>query len=429
MLINFIYDFLLICLAMVSLPTLLYQWIFHKKYRQSLPQRLGIGFPKIEKGEKKLIWVHAVSLGETKAVSTIVKRIRKNHPDALVVTSSVTETGFAEAKKNMPDADYHVFLPLDFLWIVRPIIDQVKPDIVILCETDFWFNFLQRCKKQGADIFLVNGKLSKRSLQKYKKFSWFSDRLFTMIDLFCVQSEHYQERFLDLGINKEKLIITGNIKFDSSYPAMTLQELNEWKKKLGIPEDNLVLVAGSTHNPEEKMILDALEEVWKKIPNITLVLVPRHPERFDEVAALLDKKGILYNRFAQIHKKKEGAKIILMDAMGLLRQCYQLADIAIVAGSYTTKVGGHNIIEPAAYGVPVIYGPYMHTQPELVELVQRYQAGLQVNCEQLVAHLTTLFNDPSEREKIGKSGTLMIQELQGAADKTYQTIFQRKKTL
>ncbi len=424
---NLVYDILLILLAIIATPKLLYQWIFHKKYRSSLPQRLGIGFPKIEKSGKKLIWVHAVSMGETRAVSSIVKRIKKNNPDVMVITSSVTETGYAEAKRSMPEAEHHVFLPLDFLWVVKPIIQQAKPDIVILCETDFWYNFLKCSKAEGAEIILVNGKLSERSLKRYQGLSWFSSRLFSMIDIYCVQSEHYRERFLKLGIKEEKIIVTGNIKFDGSYPSLSEGALGEWREKLGIGPDDFVLVAGSTHNPEENIILDALEEIWKRNPQVTLVLVPRHPERFQEVAALLEKRGRPFNRFSQIHKKSDGAKIILMDTMGLLRQCYQLADVAIVAGSYTAKVGGHNIIEPSGYGVPVIYGPHMHTQPELVELMRQYQAGSEVPPEKLGEALSLLLSSKSERERQGIAGRKMIEDLQGAADKTYQVIFNHKK--
>lgn len=427
MLFNLVYDVVLILLAAVYAPRIIFQWVFHKKYRNSLPERFGLQFPCLEKKNRKLVWIHAVSLGETRAVSSIVKRIKINNPDAMIITSSVTETGFAEAKRSMPEADEHVFLPLDFMWIIKPIINRIRPDIVILCESDFWFNFLKCCKEKGALIYLVNGKLSERSLKLYNRFSWFSRHLFSKIDHFLVQSEHYRERFLKLGVNDAQIVVTGNIKFDASYPALTEDALSEWREKLGMQEKDFVLVAGSTHNPEESIILEALESVWRQVPEVSLILVPRHPERFQEVAALLEKKGIPFNRFSQINQKSKKAKIVLIDAMGLLRQCYQLADVAIVAGSYTPKVGGHNIIEPSGYGVPVIYGPHMHTQPELVELMQRYRAGVQVPPEQLEKAISSLLDSKSERALLGDAGRQMIEDLQGAADKTYQIIFEQKK--
>lgn len=425
MIFNLIYDMLLVIFALISLPKLLYQRFFNEKYRFSIPRRLGLRFPHIEKKQKKIIWVHAVSMGETKAVSSIVRRIKKNNPGTIVITSSVTETGYAEAKRSMPEADYNVFLPLDFMWIVRPIIKKVSPDIVILCETDLWFNFLKCCKSEGASVYLVNGKISKRSLQRYKKLSWYTKHLFPLIDKFCVQSEHYKQRFLEIGIPKDKIFVTGNIKFDGNYLELSKVELAEWKQKLGVPADNYVLVVGSTHYPEEKLVLNVLKEIWKEIPNISVLLVPRHPERFDEVASFLKKRGILFNRYSQLSKEKKDCKVVLMDSMGILRQCYQLADIALVAGSYTSKVGGHSIIEPAWYGVPVIYGPHMHAQPELVELVEKYQAGLQVAPEQLRPVISRLFSTSNERKKLGHQGRIMARELQGAAKKTYQKIFEK----
>lgn len=423
MLFKFAYEVGLIFLTIIAAPKLLYQWIFHKKYRLSISQRFGIGFPKIDKGPRTLIWVHAVSLGETKAVSSIVKRIKKEHPEALIVTSSVTETGFAEAEKSMPEADHHVFLPLDFIWNVKPLIKQVKPDVVILCETDFWYNFLRCCKNEGSSILLVNGKISNRSLQRYKKFPWYSRRIFGLIDQFCVQSDHYKDRFLELGIDSCKIHITGNIKFDANYPTLSSADLLAWKEKLGIDPNNMVLVAGSTHHPEEKLILDSMQKIWENIPEITLLIVPRHEERFEVVAGLLNQSSISYQRYSQGADKRNRGKVILVDAIGVLRQCYQLADVAFVGGSFTTAVGGHNIIEPSGYGVPMLYGPHMHQQPELVELVQKYGAGLQVDSSQLAEKLQFLFQNTAARQKIGRNGLEMVQELKGGTEKTYKTIF------
>ncbi|NGX43240.1 MAG: 3-deoxy-D-manno-octulosonic acid transferase [Chlamydiae bacterium] len=424
MLFNLVYDLVLMVLAIATLPQLLYQMLFHKKYRTSLLQRLGVKFPQIKKNGHKLIWVHAVSVGETKAVSTLVKKIKKAQGNALILVSTVTETGFAEAKRSIPEADYHVFLPFDFNWIIKPIVNQVQPDEVILCETDFWFNFLKNCKNRGAKISLVNGKLSKRSLQRYLSFPSFTKRVFSLFDLFCLQSKHYQDRFLQLGIPKEKLQITGNLKFDADMTRMQEIELHNWKKKLGINTKDLVLVVGSTHDPEEKIVLDAVKGLWEHIPDVSVVIVPRHPERFNEVANILERKRIGYRRYSQPQTGNGQEKVILLDAMGLLKQCYQLADLALVAGSFTSKVGGHNIIEPSWYGVPVLFGPHMHSQPELLELVEKYQSGIQVDNNNLADVLKRLFSDPNERKKIGDAGLQMVDGLTGATKQTYKILFQ-----
>ena len=201
--------------------------------------------------------------------------------------------------------------------------------------------------------------------------------------MFCIQSKHYQERFKALGIDENKMQITGNLKFDDEYPHLSKEQHETWKKQFQITPENQIVVVGSSHDPEEKLILEQMRTVWAELPHVKLMIVPRHPERFNEVAAILEKENIPYMRFSQLDRGAKNAKVILVDAMGLLRKCYQLADLAIVAGSYIPRVGGHNILEPTWYGVPVIYGPFMHSQPELIELMEEYEAGLQVPMENL----------------------------------------------
>ena len=417
-----LYDALLLVLAAALSIKTAYQLIFYKKYRQSLLQRFGIGFPTIQKGTRKLIWIHAVSVGEAKAVAPLAKKIKAEEKNVLIVISTVTETGHTEAKKSIPEADFHVFLPFDFNWIIRPIVQRVKPDAVILCETDFWYNFLSSCKEVGASIILANGKLSERSLRHHQRFPSFSKPLFALIDTFCLQSDHYTNRFLQLGIPKEKIEVTGNIKMDGHYPQLPANELREWKQKFSIGEGDLLLVAGSTHDPEEEMVLDALQQAWEKIPRLILLLVPRHPERFLEVAKLLDHRNIPFSRYSQLETAKNQTRVVLMDQMGLLRQCYQLADVAFVGGSYIPKVGGHNILEPAWYGVPVVFGPHMRSQPEMVDLIHRYKAGLQTDFENFSHTLTNLFFDGSKRKALGQAGLQMTQEHTGATLRTFHTI-------
>jgi len=414
------YDFFLLLIGIIALPKLLYQMAFHKKYRNSLKQRVGIGFPEINKGKKTLIWVHAVSMGETKAIAALAKKLKKRSENVILLFSTVTETGLAEGKKSIPEADYHVFLPFDFNWIIKPIVKRVKPDRVILCETDFWYNFLNASKVEGAHLSVVNGKISVNSLKRFLKFPSFSRKLFSLIDSYCVQSNHYKERFLQLGIPEEKITVTGNIKFDSSFPKLSKEELNNWKLKLGIQPDDHVLVAGSTHDPEEKIILEACEKVWKTDPKLKVLIVPRHPERFDEVAQLLKKRGIEFSRYSE--KSSRETPVVLVDAMGVLRQCYQSATLAVVAGSYTPKVGGHNIVEPCWYGVPVLFGPHLHSQPELLELVKEYQAGIQVDSSQLSHAIERLLLDTEQRKSLGQAGSRLVADLKGATDRTINAL-------
>lgn len=414
------YDFLLMIISLIVLPKLLYQMAFHKKYRNNLKQRLGIGFPEINKGDKKLIWIHAVSMGETKAIATLAKQLKQQSEDTILLFSTVTETGFAEGKKSLPEADFHVFLPFDFKWIIKPIIKRVCPDRVILCETDFWYNFLRSSKCVGAETAVVNAKISERSMRRFLKFPNYTKKLFSLVDRFCVQSKHYRDRFLQLDIPEDKITVTGNIKFDSQFPKLSPEELINWKGKLGIHPEDHVLVAGSTHEPEEKIILEACAEVWEKDPRLKVLIVPRHPERFDEVAQLLNKRGVEYSRYSE--NSSHETPVVLVDAMGVLRQCYQSATLAIVGGSFTSRVGGHNIVEPCWYGVPVLFGPYLHSQPELLELVNQYQAGIQVSQEKLAGIVKELLLQPDKRKVLGASGARLIGDLKGATQKTLNAL-------
>lgn len=421
MIFSIFYEIIQWFLAFFYLPKFAYDTIFRKKYRQSLLFRLGYDFPLIDKGKRPLIWVHAVSVGETKAVSSFIKLLRQKLQDPLIIISNATETGHAEAKRSISCADHHVYMPFDLRCIVKPIVKRIAPDLVILSETDLWYNFLQEAQKAGAHIFLVNGKLSDRSFNRFKKIPFFTKKLFAFFNLICVQSSHYYQRFEALGIQKDKLKVTGNLKFDDEYSYLDQGQKEIWKKQFQLSDNAKAVVVGSTHDPEENLILEQFQGVWKEFPNTRLIIVPRHPERFDDVALLLEKKNIPFQRFSE-PGKQVNAKVILVDTMGVLRQCYQLADVAIVAGSFVSHVGGHNILEPSSYGVPVLYGPYMHSQPELMELMQKFQAGKQVEMINLGSTLLELLKDGDKRSHLGKNGLHMFKSTSGATQKTWESI-------
>lgn len=422
MFISIVYEIILWIAAIVSIPKLLYHYWFYGKYRQSLGKRFGFNFPMIKKGNRYLVWIHAVSVGETKAVAALVKRLKKQLVNPIILISSVTETGYAEARRSLSVADYFVFLPFDLNFIIKPIVKFLKPNLVIISETDFWYNFIKNCKKADAFIAVVNGKISKRSMKRFEKFPAFSNQLFSMIDLACVQSHHYQYRFEQIGVPKAKIIVTGNLKFDDEYPQLTKEQSETWRKQFKIQTGDFVCVIGSTHDQEEKLLLGELHKVWAIVPNLKVIIVPRHPERFNAAAEIIRKEKISHVRFSRLDQFTGDVKVILLDAMGLLRKCYQLADIAIVAGSYTTKVGGHNVLEPAWYGVPVIFGPYMHSQPELSELIKEYRAGLQIPIEELSKTLLELIQIPEKRLEIGRNGLKMLADINGATNRTWRAL-------
>ena len=417
------YDLVLAASLIALAPKMIYQRLTRGKYSNGMGQKLGIGFPCIDKGKRPLIWIHAVSFGETKAVAPLVRELKKKFNKPLIVISSTTETGHREAKKSIAIADAHVYLPFDFSWIINRMIKRIQPDLVLLTETDFWYNFLKSAKQGGAQVVLVNGKLSQRSMKRFRFLHFFSRHLFEKVDLFCIQSSHYLERFEQLHLEASRLVVTGNLKFDDTQPKVAPEELRRWRENLGIAANNQVVVVGSTHAPEEQLMMQVAKKLWQRLPHLKVILVPRHPERFDEVANIVaHKEGLPFVRLSQAQQKRGDEKVIIIDAMGLLRTCYQFADVAIVAGSYTPKVGGHNIIEPCWYGVPTLFGPHMKTQPALVTLVKQYQAGLQVAADELPHELERLLSDVTARQKYAAGGKRLIEESRGATERTEQAI-------
>ncbi len=404
------------------LPKLLWQWCIHGKYRHSLKARLGISFPLFSpKKGQEVIWIHAVSMGETRAIISLFRKMRAAYPHSAILISTTTETGYREAKRSMPEADDHFFLPLDFSWIIHRVIKQLQPTQLILCESDFWYHLLKIAKERGVRIGLVNGKVSERSCRRFQIFAFFTRQLFVNFDLLCVQSERYRDRFVSMGIPSEKIQITGNLKFDSSVKKMEISECEAFKESLGIPFSDPVLVIGSTHAPEEDQILSVLSSVWKKIPHLKVILVPRHPERFNEVARLIQHKDIPYCRLSE--KKRENERLILIDTMGQLNRCYQIADIALVGGSYISHVGGHNIFEPIVCGVPVLFGPHMHNQPDLKEIVITSGSGKQVNIEQLSETLIEILEQPEIRRNYAEACHRLVASTQGATERTFAHLF------
>ena len=357
-------------------------------------------------------------MGETKAASKLAELLKAKYPSIRLLITSTTDTGHAEAKRSIPFANYHLFLPFDFSFVIRPIVKKVKPDLVILSETDHWFNFLQASKDAGAKVAVINGKLSERSLSRYLLLGPFLKTFFAPIDLFCVQNQLYQKRISSLGIDPKKIAVTGNLKFDAPPEKMSPSDLNDLRAKLHIQPSDFVIVAGSTHESEETLILNAIRELALKFPHIKVLFVPRHPERFGKVEQLLNQSGLGCCKFSMPPKSNSEAKTILIDAMGQLKKCFQLANIAIIGGSFVSHVGGHNILEPCFYGVPVIFGPYMHTQAELERLILKSKAGIQTTREALAPILEELIQSQEQLLSFSNAGKALTDTLQGTSEKT-----------
>lgn len=421
MLFGILYDVCLFILSLIALPIVVWQRFRFGKYKNSLAQRLGIRLPSFVKKEgESVIWLHTISMGETRAAIPFFQKLKVEYPNSRIVISSITETGHIEAKRSMPGADSHFYLPVDFSFVMKKMMKKIKPDVVVLLESDFWYQFLKHAKKSGAKTLLINGKLSERSFRRFSKVRFFFIRLFACFDKLCVQSSEYAKRFETLGDDPSKVVVTGNIKLDASFSLLTQEEKIAFRGQMGIAENDLVIALGSSHFPEEEKILEALGNLFSKHPTAKILIVPRHPERFTEVEELLKHKGITYTLFSKRHECVNPlAQVILIDAMGVLIKCYQISDLAIVCGSYTDKVGGHNIFEPILLGVPVFFGPHMFSQRDLRDLVKPSGAGLQVPIENLGIAVDEFFSSKEIRDQYRKNCFILRDEVKGAFARTW----------
>ncbi|MFV0340840.1 MAG: 3-deoxy-D-manno-octulosonic acid transferase [Parachlamydiaceae bacterium] len=408
------YELALYTIGLCAIPKLFYERIRYGKYKNFFQKRTGIAFKGIERGSKPLIWIHTVSVGETRAIAPLAKKLYDSplKPDILI--TNITDTGHEEAKRSLPFAFCHRLMPLDFSWIIRPIVRKLRPDIVILCETDFWFNFLDESKKNGAKIFLTNGKMSEKSFNRFKLFPKFSRRLLSFFDEAYVQSEEYAQRFEELGLPKERITVAGNIKLDTVVPKEDPEFLKDFIGSAPL------LVAGSTHRGEEEIILKTYKKLKQDHPQLKLVIVPRHPERFDDVAALIQSNGLSMMRYSS--NQDPSAQVCLVDKMGLLNFCYAKAKIAIVCGSFVPGIGGHNIFEPAYYKKPLLFGPYMHNQNDFVALLASKKAGIQTSSDQLIDEVDRLLKSPQECAERGENAFSILHNSQGATQKTYESL-------
>lgn len=409
-----LYEFALSILTIAFIPKLIYQKLRYGKYKNFLANRSGKNIPDIQKGNRPLIWIHAVSVGETKAIAPLAKMLHDSALNPLILVTNTTETGHEEAMRCMPFAVSHQFLPFDFSCIIRPVVRKIRPDIVILSESDFWYNFLDEAKQCGAKIFLANGKISDKTAERLKLVPSFAKKSLSLLEHAYVQSQDYAKTFESLGLAAKQITVTGNIKLDTVPPKSDPEFL---KSFIG---DSPLIVAGSTHEGEESLVLATYLKLLPQFPNLKLVVVPRHPERFDHVAKLLQSSGKRVMRYSE--KEDSEAQICLVDKMGLLNLCYSKATMALVCGSFVPGIGGHNIFEPAHYKKAILFGPFMHTQKDFVALFSGQNAAIQTNAEKLYEEIKELLEKPQECILKGERGYEILNNSRGATQKTYDLL-------
>lgn len=389
-----LYTLLIFLYLILYIPKAFYDYIFLNKKKKDFLKRIGIqNYTFNSQNKNPVIWIHAVSLGETKAVIPLLKKLKIENPSSYIIVSNTTQTGHDEAKKSLLLADKLVFFPVDLPFVVKKIFSQIKPNIIIFVETDLWFNFIQEAKKNNAKIIVVSAKISEKSSKRFSKFLFFSKKLFSYVDLVLPQNELYKKRFAAF-LPEEKLSICGNLKFVNNTKKYSQDYLQGWKDKLKTNGQFIITIA-STHDPEELLIINEI----KDISNIKILLAPRHPERFN----------IVYNQIKKIascsllNEFNQDTKIIIIDQMGILNILYQISHLAILGGSYVNKIGGHNILEPVFVNTPVLFGPFMHSQLELNDFVLNSKCGRQIDLKDMKNTISHYVQDDSLRQNLVNS--------------------------
>ncbi len=419
-----LYSALLALALLVSLPYWLFQMLRRNKYRAGLAERWGFlpeRLVNVAKSEKRVIWVHAVSVGEVLAVSQLANEILTRWVGFRVLVSTTTETGQRLAREKF-GAENVFYFPLDFAFAIRPYLNALQPVLVVLAETEFWPNFVRLCGANGAKIAAVNARISDSSLSGYRRVRFLLRHVLRQIDLYLAQSEVDRQRLVDLGAPEGRVQVTGNLKYDVAAPprAAIVSSLRSALQKTGAGP---VIVAGSTMDGEESLLLRAFEIVRGTHPRAVLIIAPRHPHRFQVVAEFVKSLGIpVWRRSLWSGEDLSGA-VLLLDTIGELSSVYEVGDVAFVGGSLV-EYGGHNILEPAQYGVPVIVGPHYANFRDMVNLFRWHDAVRVVGPAELPLCIIELLASETERTALGRRGRETLRAQTGATERTLAALKQ-----
>jgi len=425
----FLYSLLLTISFVFLLPRFLFDAARKGKYSAGFWQRLGY-LPDLPGGEKPVVWLHCVSVGETNAAKPLAAKILETFPEYRLVVSTTTKTGQKLAGEIFADTTALVFyMPFDWRFSVRRALASIKPKIVLIMETELWFNFIRESSKSGARVVLVNGRLSERSVKRYLLIPSTMRRVLHYVDAALMQGQSDARRIAQLGIRADKIKVTGNVKFDQN-PGDAQSDLTEYVcERFDITNAAPLIIAASTHAPEERWILEAYKIVYKSVPtNLPrLLIAPRHPERFNEVEQLIKETGFDWARRSESESARDKqAEIILLDSIGELRAAYRLAEIVFVGGSLVPH-GGQSVLEPAIAGKPIVTGFYTMNFEDIVKeflsraaLVQLPKLGETEIVEKLAETFSTLLRDDEKRAMLARNAVVVMKTNRGATGKTVE---------
>lgn len=409
-----LYSFLLAIAALLSSPWWIFQMLRLGKYRVGLRERLGFVPGRLEKLSGDSIWIHAVSVGEVLAISQLVAELKKKSVEGKIFISTTTAAGQKLARQRFGEA-FVFFMPLDFQFALRPYFRALRPRLVVLAETEFWPNLLHLAGKNGSALAIVNARISDRSYPRYRRFRWLFKRVLSNANLFLAQTEQDASRLRDIGVPEDRVKASGNLKFDIRLSSRIplLDDLHR-----AISAESQVIVAGSTAEGEEELLLGAFRQVLERWPTAVMILAPRHPERFERVASLVRASGVeLVRRSTCTSACPISGGIFLLDSVGELAAVYELADLAFVGGSLL-PIGGHNILEPAQHGVAIVTGPHTFNFREIMRVFSEAGAVRVAGGAGLAATFIELLTDNKARKELGQHAKEVFLANAGATERT-----------
>ena len=410
-------------LAYLSALVLLTPWLVWRsvrtgRYRQGWAAKWWGRVDFQRSDQPRVVWLHAVSVGEVNLLETLIHRLERQDPDCVCVISTTTDTGYKVARQRYaPRAVF--YCPLDFSWAVNRAMRRVRPDLLVLAELELWPNLIHSAVRKGAKVAIVNARLSERSARGYQRIRWVMSRLLRRIDLIAAQSDETAERFIGLGAAVESTLVTGSVKFDGACVDRRNDRTEALSQWAGYQSTDCLWLAGSTQAPEEQLAIDAFLRLRESYPQLRLALAPRHPERSDEVRELLRSADLEFVCRSQPHSIGDGIgdRVLLIDVVGELGAWWGRADIAYVGGSMGSR-GGQNMIEPAAYGCPVSFGPKTRNFRDVVSMLRAANAAVVVEDGAAMQQFVQQCMDDDSMAELGRRARELVQRQQGAADRT-----------
>jgi len=412
-----LYSLCLYLLSPIALAVVLWRGVRDSGYRRGLRERFGWG-PAVVRSPT--IWLHAVSLGEVSAAAALVRALRVSHPQIPLVLTTATPTGRARAQALFGDSVDIRFLPYDTPGSVRRFLQRIRPRLAIVMETELWPNLFHECERLGVPLVLANARLSAKSVSRYRRLGRLFRGIFSANTLIAAQTAEDAERFLAIGAASRSTRVIGNLKFDLEIGPEAIERGDALRSQaFGVRP---TWIAGSTHAGEEEQVLAAHAALRADVPDALLLLVPRHPARFDAVAGLLERRGVLFERRSGGRPLPVETQVLLVDTVGELAALYASADVAFVGGSLV-PIGGHNLLEPAALGLPVLTGPSQANAKDIAQLLLQRGAALQVgDAQELADCLARLFGDAEQRRRMGAIARRLIEANRGSVARLLELI-------